>query len=224
VQKTLDGSVKNYEDMQLSMQAALLQSTGRNLRITFNMNPDMVIIRGAPGTGKSQVAKCLAHYFKQGIRLEVDTLRSMVITVDWKNQTEHMNVLSLAADLALGFYNLGYGPVIVVDTFSGNKLASFLTRIHAKNNNLEVHSFALITAPEVLKSRVESRPKDRFNDIQVCSKLNSDTSKYLLSFEKLIDNSLLTPEETAELILVQHLGLSTTLASQTDPPSSHALS
>ena len=64
-----------------------------------------------------------------------------------------------------------------------------------------MRAFALVTAPEVLKVRVENRPDDQFKDIGICQKLNSDVMKRLSPIEQLIDNTELTPEETAGTII-----------------------
>jgi len=163
--------------------------------------PDVIVIRGAPGSGKSQTAKNLAARLGRGIRMEVDTIRAMVISVDWTNQEEHINTLSLATGLVAGFLGLGHRPVIVIDTFSGDKLMRFLAELRALRDGLDVRMFALVTAPAVLRSRVENRPSDRFKDFGVCAKLNSDVAKHPQPGEQLIDNSSLTPGETVDLIL-----------------------
>ena len=162
---------------------------------------DVIVIRGAPGSGKSQAAKCLAARLGSGARIEVDMLRAMVIPVDWTNQAEHISVLSLASELVAGFLRLGHTPVIVVDTFSGDKLVRFLAELRALQSGLDVRVFALVTAPAVLRARVESRSADQFKDIGICAMLNSDVVKHRQPGERLIDNSSLTPEETVDVIL-----------------------
>jgi len=164
--------------------------------------PDVIVIRGAPGSGKSRTAKCLAARIGKGIRIEVDTLRSMVFPVDWTNQAEHIGVLSLASRLVAGFLELGHRPVIVVDTFSGDKLVRFIADLKALRTGVDVRPFALVPVPQVLRARVESRPDDTFKDIAVCEKLNADTVRFLQPGERLIDNSELSPEETAGVILL----------------------
>ena len=77
---------------------------------------DIIIIKGAPASGKSHTAKSLSKHFPKGARIEVDNLRNMVISVDWKNQTEHINILNLSANLVNEYLQLGFKPVIVVDT------------------------------------------------------------------------------------------------------------
>ena len=67
---------------------------------------DIIIIRGAPGSGKSQTAKSLSQVFPKGVRLEVDTIRQMVISVDWKNQQEHIDMLQASTKLVYEFLQL----------------------------------------------------------------------------------------------------------------------
>lgn len=162
---------------------------------------DVIIIRGAPGSGKSETAKRLSNHFSNGVRLEVDTLRSMVISVEWTNQEEHKQILSIATNLVSGFIRLGLRPVIVIDTFSGDKLSEFLSDLKTVDKYISIASFALVTAPEVLRERVLNRPEDRFKDVKICQKINSDTINYLLSQEVLVDNTDLSLDETAERIL-----------------------
>ena len=97
--------------------------------------------------------------------------------------------------------------MIVVDTFSGNKLNQFLAELHALDSSLEVRAFALVTAPEVLRVRVENRSADQFKDIGISLKLNSDVMKHQQPIEQVVDNTALMPEETAEVILEQCVGV-----------------
>lgn len=171
----------------------------------MNKIPDVIVIRGAPAVGKSVTAKCLAARLGSGVRLEVDTLRAMVIPVDWTNQAEHIGVLSLASGLVSGFLGLGHRPIIVVDTFSGDKLARFLSELQALRGGIDVRACALVATADVLRARVEHRPPDQFTDIAICEKLNANTVRHLQPGERLIDNSFLTPEETATMILAGRL-------------------
>src|SRR4051812_35009310 len=99
---------------------------------------DIIILRGAPGSGKSETAKSLSQWFPKGVRLEVDTLRQMVVSVDWKNQQEHINMLQASAGLVYDFLKCGFSPVIVVDTFSGDKVIRFVQRIRYFDSKLRI--------------------------------------------------------------------------------------
>jgi predicted kinase len=164
-------------------------------------HPDVIVVRGAPGSGKTLTTKCLARRFPGGVRIEVDTLRSMVISVNWTSQPEHIAILSLSAELVVGFLRLGYGPVLVDDTFSGDKLAAFVAQLRSRQPDIDARLFALTTEPTVLDRRVESRPADHFKDRGICQRLNADVPRHMQPGELLIDNSALTPEQTADAIL-----------------------
>ena len=162
---------------------------------------DVITIRGAPGTGKTRTAKRLARHYPGGVRLEIDSLRSMVISVEWTNQNQHADALSLSTDLVQGFLRQGYRPVIVVDTFSGDKLGRYLRDLHRLDETLVVESFALVTDAEELKRRLESRPPDEFKDFEVSDEINSHTLNHRHPSEAMIDTTSLKPEDTAQRIL-----------------------
>lgn len=164
---------------------------------------DIIIIRGAPGSGKTQTAKCLAGFFLKGIRMEIDNLRSMVISVDWTNQTEHINVLHLSTKIVYDFIHLGFRPVIVVDTFSGDKVLKYLDDLCQLDKDLAISVFGLYTTEEELKNRIESRSKEEFKDLNVCNQINEDVQNIKYDFEFQIDTTGLMPIETANLIFNQ---------------------
>jgi predicted kinase len=163
--------------------------------------PDVIVIRGAPGSGKSETAKRLAKRLGHGARVEVDTLRSMIVRVEWTDQREHSAVLALAVGVVAGFLRMGHRPVILVDTFSGDKLGKVVNDLSAAHAGVEVRAFSLAPSPAALKARVEGRPDGEYKDLSVCEKLNADVARRLLPEELLIDNSDLTPEESVEVIV-----------------------
>jgi predicted kinase len=163
--------------------------------------PDVIVIRGAPGSGKSEAAKRLAARLGHGARVEVDTLRSMIVPVDWTNQEEHIAVLLLAVSVVAGFLRMGHQPVVVVDTFSGDKLGRFVEEVESAHAGVRVRAFSLAPSRAALRVRVEGRPDGDFKNLRVCEKLNSDVRRRLEPGETLIDNSEHTPEETVAVIV-----------------------
>ena len=161
---------------------------------------DIIIIKGAPATGKSQTAKELANYFVKGVRLEVDNLRSMVISVDWTNQTEHINILEISTKLTSEFYNMGFKPIIIVETFSGNKIHSFYESLKTINPIWTIGIFGLFSSEIELQNRLQMRKDDKFKDFLITRKLNEDTIKFKHQFEYQIDTTDLKSEETAKII------------------------
>ena len=114
---------------------------------------DIIILRGCPGSGKSQTAKSLSNFFPKGVRMEVDNIRQMVISVDWKNQQEHIDMLQASTKLVFEFLQFGFNPVIVVDTFSGDKVNKYLDTLYQLDNNLSIKIFGLFTTADELKRR-----------------------------------------------------------------------
>lgn len=164
---------------------------------------DIIILRGAPASGKSQTAKSLSRSFPKGVRLEVDTLRQMVISVDWKNQEEHINMLQVSTGLVHDFLKLGFSPIIVVDTFSGDKINKYLDTLYQLDKDLSIKIFGLFTTDDELRKRLELRSNEEFRDFGICKRLNDDLIKIKYDTEFQIDTTGLLPKQTAEIIYGQ---------------------
>lgn len=164
---------------------------------------DILILRGCPGSGKSQTAKSLSQSFPKGVRLEVDTIRNMVISVDWKNQQEHIDMLQASIKLVFEFLQLGFSPVIVIDTFSGNKINNYLNTLYQLDKNLSIKIFALFTTDEELKRRLDLRTLAKFKDFTICKRLNDDVIKWKHDSEYQVDTTGSSPTQTAEKIYGQ---------------------
>lgn len=158
---------------------------------------DVLAIKGAPGVGKSSAAKSLAPFFPRGVKIEVDILRKMVVSVDWKNQAEHIALLQVAARLTHDFLQMGYRPAIVVDTFSGDKIHRFLEDLKKLDGVRTAKVFSLYVSDLELQRRLQARPADEFKDFGISAKLNADVQRLRHPSEYQIDSTDLTPEEIA---------------------------
>ena len=90
---------------------------------------DLLIVRGAPGVGKSTAVRRLRKHIAGGAVIEVDSLRGMIAAVQWVNTEQHWVALDLARVLITSFLTKGYRPVVLVDTFSRGKLTRFVRDI-----------------------------------------------------------------------------------------------
>lgn len=176
------------------------QTPNTSIQLMQDKRIDIVIIRGCPASGKSQTAKKLSQSFPNGVRLEVDTLRQMVISVDWTNQQEHINMLQVSAGLVHEFLKLGFSPVIVVDTFSGDKINKYLETLYQFNKDLSINIFGLFTTDDELRKRLELRKNGEFRDFGICKRLNDDVVKFKCDTEFQIDTTRLSATQTAEIV------------------------
>ncbi len=161
----------------------------------------MIAIRGAPGVGKSAAAKRVAESFPGGARVEVDLLRKMVISVNWMRQEEHIQMLMAAAGFVHDLLEFNFRPVIVVDTFSGDKVNGFVRALLDRNSSRTVSVFALHASELVLHNRLRQRPQDEFRDLGISMQVNADVLRVRFEGEHLIDTSSLTPEQVADAII-----------------------
>lgn len=86
------------------------------------MSRDVLIIRGAPGTGKTTTAKHLAQCFARGIVIEVDAFRRMINEISWESHQQHFDAIAAASAAAKSYLAAGYRPVIFVDTLGFGSL------------------------------------------------------------------------------------------------------
>ena len=179
------------------------QTSNTSFQLMQEAKIDIIIIRGCPASGKSQTAKTLSKSFPKGVRLEVDTLRQMVISVDWTNQQEHINLLQVSTGLVIDFLKLGFSPVIVVDTFSGDKINKYLDTLFQLNKDLSIKVFGLFTADDELRRRLELRSKEEFRDFAICKQLNDDVIKIKSETEIQINTTALSATQTAEILYRQ---------------------
>lgn len=124
----------------------------------------------------------------------------MVISVDWENQQEHINMLHGSTKLVSEFLQFGYKPVIVIDTFSGDKVYRYLEVLYEQNKNLEIKLFGLYTTDDELKRRLDLRINDEFKDFLICKKLNDDILKWTPDNEFQINTTGLSPKQTAQKV------------------------
>ncbi|MCA9289444.1 MAG: AAA family ATPase [Phycisphaerales bacterium] len=183
------------------MQADVVQQTsGGAVQLSASL-PDLILLKGAPGVGKSTTAKLLAQHLPSGVRVEVDTLRQMVVSVDWTNQAEHRSLLALSAQLAAGFLRTGFAPVILVDTFSGDKIDGFLDAFRSESPLSRVLVAVLHASEGVLRGRVRNRDADGFSNIDIALRINQEVVRDVRPFEMLLDSSDLAPADVAATIL-----------------------
>ena len=168
--------------------------------MAYKMKTDVIIIKGAPGSGKSETAEILSAHFKKSIKIEADIVRSMIVSVDWMDLRDHVNTLNIAADMTLKFLQYDYKPVIIIDTFSCGKIKGFTDILYKSCINLSVKIFSLHVKDDELKKRLKSRKDDKFKDFLLSKEVNDDIIKLKTEDEIIIDTTGKTAKDTADEI------------------------
>jgi len=157
---------------------------------------DIILVRGAPAVGKSSLGRRLRKEFTKGVVVEVDTIRAMINSVKWVQKEEHMNALRATEKLSMSYFEDGYKPIIVIDTFNPSKLDYLIKLFKGK----KIITVSLYANNNILKERLENREKG-FKDWDMTKILNDEVGKYRHSKEVMLDTSKLNKEEVVKLFL-----------------------
>lgn len=81
-----------------------------------------ILLRGAPGVGKSTVGRLVVDFVGSGALVEVDTVRAMFGGLDWSNRRQHDIALLASLRLAESLARQAGSPIVLGDTFTGGRL------------------------------------------------------------------------------------------------------
>ncbi len=152
----------------------------------------IVIINGAPGTGKTKTAEVLLSQTFQSAAIDGDWL----LGINPRNGTDderRLRYKQIAGVIKVYIEN-GYKTIFVTFVYPG--ATSLSEQIELLSFD-KVRVISLITEPEQLKKRHADDPRER-EEVESSIKLNDQIKQ--LSNCDFIDNTNLSPEETAEKI------------------------
>lgn len=153
---------------------------------------DVLILRGAPGVGKSTLGRGLRRQLDRGSVIEVDDLRGMLARVDWTSRVHHDIALSVALDALYSFLRADVRPVVLIDTFSRSRLQG----IHARLNEagLRHYTLSLWLEPERLEARLRARTSG-FSEWEPSRVLNEEAFANRYPREELVNTTPMAPED-----------------------------
>lgn len=153
---------------------------------------DVLVIRGAPGTGKSTLGRGLRRELPIGAVLEVDDFRSMLVKVDWSSRDHHDVALDAALSAMLAYLAHQQQPVVLIDTFSRSRLTSVLRQL--EETKLVHQVLSLWLDPSALAGRLISRSSG-FKDWEPSRILNDEVRENRYPNEVMVDVSSLDRDE-----------------------------
>jgi hypothetical protein len=178
---------------------------------------DLIVIRGAPGVGKSTLSENLKKYFPGGVGIETDTLRKMINRSHWfpsgvLNETTHrcdeqgIHGIEAAGAIGRSYRANGYRPVLLVDTFTIPHYHKIESLIHESEPALAWHILALYCTDRELVSRLNRRMLltcvtgrgIAFSDREAAIRVNEGVRNHRYSNETFIDTTGRSPKSVLD--------------------------
>lgn len=91
--------------------------------------------------------------------------------------------------------------MILIDTFSGDKVDGFLNAFRSEAPDRRVFVAVVHASENVLRKRVLNRDADGFRDVAIALSINHEAVRDARPFELLLDSSNLSPTDVADAIL-----------------------
>jgi len=149
---------------------------------------DLLILRGAPGVGKTSVGRLLTGHYANGVTIEIDEVRRMINAVTWTSVKEHLDAIEATRCLFMSYFNSGYKPIIIIDTLSQGTIQLIIDKIP---KTLSYKVISLIADNDKIKKRIVTR-NSGFLDYNISFKVNDSITKENLINNYLIDTTLIT--------------------------------
>ncbi len=145
------------------------------------MSADLLLVRGAPGVGKHVAVEHLRPHLSQGAVIDVEIFRTMFARSSAADRQQHVIAMQIARSAALQMLDHQVHPVVLVDTFTSGKLASFVGDL-----DRPYCIATLYMDPEVLRQRLLLRGANA-REIESASMINAEIAVRRHEREKVID-------------------------------------
>ena len=161
-------------------------------------NIGVVIIRGAPGVGKSTLAEMLRRTINGCAVIDVDDIRRMICDERfvYKENDHYLKAIDVAGDLVRKLTELGFRPVFVIDVFAVEALRAFVQRMRGA----DIFSVSLYADDDILLDRMKARHNGYVN-VDVARSVNRHIYETRGLSHAWLDIGALSPIEIHERFL-----------------------
>lgn len=166
-----------------------------------NQNLQVIFIGGAPGIGKSTLARHLKKEFPGGVTLESDMLWSCINAVNWHDQDQGWESLKQSLFLAQKYLKSGFSPVTVVNVFTTRTLERVFELLEKVKLFTDFKIVSLYTSEAELKRRVVNR-ESGWKDLEGCYFCNRDVQTQRFENQLLIDTTDLDQDAVRNKVLM----------------------
>lgn len=159
---------------------------------------DVVLIRGAPGIGKSTIGELLRVAAPNGAIVDIDKIRRMLNKERfiYNENHEYRNATIAAGALVKSFLSSKYSPVVVIDVFSKPILELFINQMQGHS----LISIILHADDEVLSARMTNRTNGYIN-VDVARRVSQHIYDTRSETDFMIDTTLLGPHDVLRCVL-----------------------
>jgi hypothetical protein len=163
----------------------------------------ILIITGAPGSGKTTVAGLLASRADRAVHVELDCFFRFIASgyvEPWKPESQEQNttVMRIVSEVAVGYGRAGYQTIIDGIIIPGWFFEPLRDSIRAAGFDV---AYAVLRPPlAVAVERAASRPSSRLSDARVVEQLWNEFSDLGALERHVVEIGTLTAAETAQLI------------------------
>lgn len=157
----------------------------------------VIVIRGAPGIGKTTTGRLLKNLNTGTSHIDVDRLSRMFNGERFiaGENYQYLHAIDHAGEISSWLIQRGIGPVIVSDVFVESVYERFVNKLQGANILL----FTLIADNSILGRRMAERDSGYLN-FPVARDINNNMISSRLHNELLIDTTHIGPTEVAALI------------------------